>query len=250
MHLTIKTIIRLADWHLRLCSSASFMLLSAVIFLWPVNASGEETVGSSTSLVEPVYSCESSGYQKPYVSFNGSQVLYTDGAQVTGRDPKTGLVRWQGGNLKHVRRVLDFAKTVLLVGEHLQMVEKEWGKQAWDFPLNCFPNECNADVLAITGTQALVGGFGTVFNMVNLINLETGKEVWPSWLTACKYRTAAIISDSVILACKSPGPLLQRIDISSRRTLFTAPRPDPGFTPSQLWASSRYLFVDGTLALR
>ncbi len=203
---------------------------------------------AAVDYLEGSYTCETTGYQVPYAAHNGREVIYAEGAGITARDPKTSLVRWQGGELKHLRHIVDRNDRLLLVGEHLQLVEKDRGKRVWDFPLNCFPGECNADLLARTEGQLLVGGFGQSYNMITVVGIDDGKEAWPSWLTVCPFVRADFVDESVVLVCRAQGPtspLLQRIDLKSRLTLFTAPLPGPGFQPKGFWASSRFLFVEG-----
>ena len=194
------------------------------------------------------YVCETPGYQVPYATHNGVEVVYAEGAGISGRDPKTGLVRWQGGELKHLRQAIDGLGKVLLIGEHIQMLSKERGQRLWDFPLNCFPGQCNADVVARSETLLLIGGFGGVYNMIAPVRVADGKEVWTSWLSVCPFTRAELVEDGIILLCASGGTLLQRIDLESRRTDFAQPPPASGFTPRRFWASSRHIFVEGDAA--
>jgi hypothetical protein len=192
--------------------------------------------------------CDTPGYQVPYATHNGSEVIYSEGSGIAGRDPKTGLVRWQGGELKHLRKAIDRTGEVLLLGEHVQMVSKERGQRIWDFPLNCFPGQCNADVVARDDKLLLVGGFGDVYNMVAPIRVKDGKEVWTSWLSVCPFKQAAFVEGGFVLLCASGGTLLQRIDLESRRTEFAQPSPSSGFVPHRFWASSRHILVEGEAA--
>ncbi len=212
------------------------------VVLLPVVAWSQE---SGPDYLGEVYTCQSPGYQVPYVTHNGSEVIYASQGGVTGRDPKTSLVRWQGGKLKHLRLAVDRPEEILFVGEHVEMIAKARGETVWDFPLNCFPGECNADVVARTDQRLLIGGFGQVYNMITPLDLATGKEIWPSWLSVCPFSQAAFLDDSVILLCTGPGSVLQRIELSSRKTLYAPARPQTDFVPQRLFASSRYLFVEG-----
>ena len=212
-------------------------------------ATAQETDSNEGAyFLKRLYTCDSEGYSVPFAGFNGSQVVYAEGQGITGRDPKTSLVRWRGGELKRVRRFEDLGDRLMLVGEHVQVVEKEWGKRVWDFPLNCFADQCNADILARTEDKLLIGGFGSVYNMLTLISLVDGTEQWPSWLTTCPMKKAAVLSDAVIIACAGGSYLLQKVDLKSRRTEFTSASPDPGFRARELWASETYLFVEGDLS--
>ncbi len=192
--------------------------------------------------------CETPGYQVPYATHNGSEVVYSDGAGIAGRDPKTGLVRWQGGELKHLRQAIDRDGEILLLGEHVQMISKERGQRIWDFPLNCFPGQCNADVVARNDELLLVGGFGDVYNMIAPVRVKNGKKVWTSWLSVCPFKQAALVEGGILLLCTSGGTLLQRIDLESRRTEFAQPMPKSGFVPQRFWASSRHILVEGEAA--
>lgn len=192
------------------------------------------------------YVCETPGYQVPYATHNGAEVIYSEGAGITGRDPKTGLVRWQGGELKHLREAMSGIGKVLLIGEHIQMLSLERGQRLWDFPLNCFPGQCNANIVARSDSLLLIGGFGDVYNMVTPIRVSDGKEVWASWLPVCPFTKAELVEGAIILLCApGGGTLLQRIDLESRRTDFAQPPPQSGFTPQRFWASSRHIFVEG-----
>lgn len=191
------------------------------------------------------YVCTTPGYQVPYATHNGAEVIYAESAGITGRDPKTGLVRWQGGELKHLRQAIDRIGEVLLLGEHVQMVSKERGQRLWDFPLNCFPGQCNADVVARDDSLLLVGGFGDVYNMIMPVRVKDGKELWTSWLSVCPFTKAALVDHGIILLCASGGTLLQRINLESRRTEFAQPAPQPGFAGQRFWASTRHILVEG-----
>jgi len=208
---------------------------------------GDEEPGI-TRYLKRDYACETSGYELPFAHFNGSHVLYFDKAQLTGRDPKTGLVRWQADELKSIRRLVDRGERLLVVGEHVQMLDKDRGKRSWDFPLNCFSGtQCNADVLAITRDKLLIGGFGNSYNMVVPVSIEDGSQLWPSWLKTCNMSKADVVANSVVLVCQPGTTLIQRIDLQSRRTLFTVPPPAPGFVARDFWASEKFLFVSGML---
>jgi len=200
-------------------------------------------------VLKPVYSHTTENpYVRPFAGHNGKQLLYSDGVRVSGLDTQTSLVRWQGGELESVRRIIDLPERVLLIGEHIQVIDKERGQRVWDFPLNCFAGQqCNADVLAVTGDRLLVGGFGSVYNMAQIVSVRDGKEIWPNWVTTCGMRLAGIAAESVILVCQSDNPLIQRIDLASRRTLFAAPSPAPGFEPQEAWYSDQYVYVVGDL---
>ncbi len=225
-------------------SVALLVLLQAQLLL--STAAGETTV--PVQLLDPDFSVSAPEAAFPFAGFNGSHVFYADGVRVTGIDPKTSLVRWQGGELKTVRYLVEYAERFLLVGEHLQMLGKKRGELLWDFPLNCFEGgECNADVLARTDEFILVGGFGKIYNMVLPVSLQDGKQVWPSWLTTCGIRKAALVGDSLVIACSSDKPLVQRIDLKTRITRFAASSPVPGFVTEELYASARYLFLVGTV---
>jgi len=191
------------------------------------------------------YVCDTPGYQVPYATHNGLEVIYSENAGITGRDPKTGLVRWQGGELKHLREAIDRSGEVLLLGEHVQMVSKERGQRIWDFPLNCFPGQCNANVVARNEELLLIGGFGDVYNMIAPVRVKDGKEVWTSWLSVCPFTKAALVDGDIVLLCSSGGTLLQRIDLESRRTEFAQPTPKSGFAPQRFWASSKHIFIEG-----
>ncbi|MBM4355658.1 MAG: hypothetical protein FJ109_18025 [Deltaproteobacteria bacterium] len=227
-------------------SLALFFLLHARFFLAPLPA---ETSGpQAVLLLDPDYSAPAPDAAVPFAGFDGSHVFYSDGVGVTGVDPKTSLVRWQGGELKTVRYVVDYSERFLMVGEHAQMMSKKRGKRVWDFPLNCFSAaECNADILARTDDFILVGGFGKVYNMVVPVSLQDGKQLWPSWLTTCGIRKAALVADSLVLACASEKPLVQKIDLKTRLTRFAVPSPVAGFSTEDLYASNTYLFLVGTV---
>lgn len=212
----------------------------------PPPTSEEET--GVTRYLKDEFTCQTSGYDIPFAHFNGAQVLYFDQLQLTGRDPKTALVRWQEGELKSIRNVVDKGDRLLMIGEHIQMVEKDRGKRAWDFPLNCFsPSQCNADVLAVTRDMLLIGGFGTSYNMLIPVSIKDGSQLWPSWLKTCHMSSAGVVSDSIVLVCEPGVTLIQRIDLKSRRTIFSAPAPAPGFKAQHFWASEKFLFVSGLL---
>jgi outer membrane protein assembly factor BamB len=186
------------------------------------------------------------GAELAYATYYGKQVLYFEGGKLVGLDPQTSLVRWQGGNLTTVRQLVDAGDNVLLIGEHLELISKDGGKRVWDFPLNCFDAaQCSADVLARTPTSLLIGGFGSVRNMVQLVRMEDGKEVWPSWATTCAIRKAGLVQDSVVLVCTTANPLVQRMALKSRMTLFTAASPVADFSADDAWYSEKYIFVTG-----
>lgn len=210
-------------------------------------AEGAETAASSF-ILKPSFSCSTDGYAAPFAGFNGQQVLYSNGQRVVGIDPQTSLVRWEGGELKAVRRVIELEDRLLVIGEHVQMLETGRGKRIWDFPLNCFgPAQCNADALAVTDDRFLVGGFGQVYNMIQLVGIADGKEIWPSWVTTCGISTAGIVADSVVLVCNSETSLVSRVDFKSRRTLYNTPSPARGFQPMESWFSESHVYVTGVL---
>jgi hypothetical protein len=209
---------------------------------------GDAAQQTPVFLLDPELTVTAPEAAVPFAGFNGSQIFYADGVRVTGMDPKTSLVRWQGGELKTVRYLVDFPERFLLVGEHVQMMSKKRGERLWDFPLNCFAGgECNADILARTDESILVGGFGKLYNMVIPVSLKDGKQIWPSWLTTCGIRKAALVGESLVIACTGERPLVQRIDLKTRITKFAVPSPLPGFSTEELYASSRYLFLVGAL---
>jgi hypothetical protein len=196
----------------------------------------------------PDYACQADDYVVPYASFNGTHVLHSQGAGIVGRDQKTSLLRWQWNELSKTRSLTDLGKRILFLGEHVQMVEKSKGKREWDFPLNCFdPSQCNADVLGATEDRLLVGGFGNVYNMVMLLNLADGSQVWPNWLTTCPIRKAALQDGSLVVACASGPNVVQTFDLQSRVTKQTIPSPAPELVADGLWVSARHTYVTGLL---
>jgi hypothetical protein len=223
----------------------ALLVASAVLFGFTCEVTPQE---APPDFLTDRFVFDTPGYQVPYATHNGSEVIYSVGSGISGRDPKTGLVRWQGGELKHLRKAIDRAEEVLLLGEHVQMVSKERGQRIWDFPLNCFPGQCNADVVARNDKLLLVGGFGDVYNMVAPVKIEDGKEVWTSWLSVCPFKQAAFVKGGFVLLCTSGGTLLQRIDLESRRTEFAQPVPKSGFVPQRFWASSHHILVEGDAA--
>jgi len=204
--------------------------------------------GSESLVLKPAFSHAVGAYSKPFAGHNGKHLLYSDGTRITGLDTQTSLVRWQGGELESVRQVVDLPGRIMLIGEHVQVIDKERGQRIWDFPLNCFSkDQCNADVLARTRDRLLVGGFGARYNMVQIVGIEDGKEIWPNWVTTCFISLAGIALDSVILVCSTDNPLIQRVELATRRTAYTTLTPAPGFKAEQAWYSDTYVYVVGAL---
>lgn len=225
----------------------SLTLLAAALL--PTRAAAQDSVDGSAYILQPGFTIQTDGYAAPYAGHNGKHILFSKGQQIVGVDPQTSLIRWQEGELKNLRSITDLSDRLLMVGEHIVMRDKGRGKRLWDFPLNCFgPGQCNADVLASTDDKLLVGGFGQVYNMIQLIGKADGKEIWPSWVSTCGIQEAGIVSDSVVLVCTSEHPLVQRVDFQSRRTLFTAPSPVRWFKADDAWFSDAFVYVTGKVA--
>lgn len=219
-------------------------MIALICLLGAASAASQE---APLLYLSPGFSTKVSSYAVPYAGFNGSQVLFSRGARIVGIDPKTSLIRWEGGRLAGLRSIWDMKDGILLVGEHVQAIDKGWGKEMWDFPLNCYsPDECNADILAFTPDSFLVGGFGKSYNMLQLVSLSDGVQVWPSWLSTPPFESVAVLDNSIFLLSKSPTALIQRIEIKTRRTSFSVPPPEKDFVPEQLRVSNRFVFVVGT----
>ncbi len=230
-------------------SGALLFLLTCLLISTSAHAA-EPADDTSTRAAKPTF------WQKAtpapglaWSTFNGEHLVWLEGKQLQGVDPKTGLKRWEGGQLTRLRSVIqEFPGELLLVGEHLQCINTSDGKERWNYPLNCFEDgQCNADLIDRIPGRLLLGGFGGHYNMLMLLDSKDGSEVWPSWLSTCFFREAHIASDAVVVMCEGGSDILQILDIDSRVTRHAVPRPDPMFLGRKAWTGTRYAYVFGDI---
>lgn len=222
-----------------------FLLLTTLV--WPtLSLFAQEAEAPGAGIAKPVFRWDSPTDGLALGSYNGELLVGETASHLAGVDPKTGLVRWEGGTLKSLREFITLKDRYILIGEHVQVVSRLDGKVLWDFPLNCFKDgECNANIVQHEGSQLLAAGFGTQYNMLMLLDAEEGKQIWPSWLTTCSLAAAARVNKVIFTVCSS-GPLLQAYSIANRTTLYSAPNPVDGFVPTRAWYGKRLVYVLGT----
>jgi outer membrane protein assembly factor BamB len=222
--------------------------LSAVVALGLSGASGlAEPAGLPTAKVgTPRFtwtSPETGGL--PLGQFNGDQLVGLSKNRLVGVDTTTGLIRWEGGTLNSLRSFLYLSHRTVMVGEHLQVLDPKDGRVLWDFPLNCFTAaQCNSDLMAFQGVLALVGGFGDQYNMLMLLDLAKGKELWPSWLTTCPLVSAGMNGEAIYSVCHG-AKLLQAHGIANRQMLYSVAPPLAGFRPGRAWFGEEVVFIQG-----
>lgn len=198
-----------------------------------------------------------------YSAYHGKEVAYFEGAELVGRDPVSGTIKWRSEGVGPIRKAWEVDTRVLVASEHLRMLDATTGKTLWTYPLNCQPDNCASDVLVVGDSNALVAGFAPQFNMLMLLDLNGGRGAWSSWATTCPMQQAGVAGERVFVLCTnqptagSPGAqgtatpaspaVAQVLDLKTRRLVATLSSPEPGFVAETGWYSSSHAYILGSL---
>jgi outer membrane protein assembly factor BamB len=115
-------------------------------------------------------------------SVDGLLVVVGERGGVGGIDPVTGLTRWKR-TLPGLGTWWLAGETLFAVGDSLTRLSLTNGEPRWEYSLGCAPGQgCNLHVLAHDAETAYLGGIGATVSSLMLLDLQTGRELWPSWL--------------------------------------------------------------------
>ncbi len=148
----------------------------------------------------------------------------------------TGLPRYGGEALGAVRRWRELAGGLLVEGRHLYFLNPSTGKTAFEYPLNCDPSGCQAQVLDADDGTVLLAGFGAVPSSVMPLAMPAGREVWGagSWLETGPLAAGVLVPGGALLLLREDKGRLIQVDFGTRQVVRSVASPEPAL-PLRWW---------------